>query len=163
MTKFSCSDYYSWGPNGPQVPARQRNIFNVPCWGLSSFIALKTPYAAYRRANLLGDRLEMMFDMARLVSDLRGAGGTTVLLYTGDNVGGSADDGPSGKAFAAFPFPPASLSDLPFFAPLPPDSDALRENHFRCLEAAWNYFQNEKTCIHPLCDWSTYLPPEAVS
>jgi len=39
MKKFSCSNYYSWGPNGPQVirtpGARQRNIFNVPCWGLN--------------------------------------------------------------------------------------------------------------------------------
>ena len=66
-----------------------------------------------------------MFDIARLVSDLRGAGGTTALLYTGDNVGGIADDGPSDKVFAAFPLPPASLSVLPFFEPLPPESAAL--------------------------------------
>jgi len=67
----------------------------------------------------------MMLDMARLVSDLRGAGGTTELLCTGDNVGGIADDGPSDTAFVAFPFAPASLSVFPFLARLPPESAAL--------------------------------------
>jgi len=68
----------------------------------------------------------MMLDMARFVSDLRGAGGTTELVCTGDNVGGIADDGPSDSAFVApFPFAPASLSVFPLLPRLPPESAAL--------------------------------------
>jgi len=38
--KFSCSDYYSWGLNGPPSPgARQRNIFNVLHWGLNDLFS----------------------------------------------------------------------------------------------------------------------------